>query len=157
MPFRFPLHAVLRMRESLEKAELQKLRICAAEVTGVRAEIESLNAEITSAQRALSEQTVEGISGAELQWGTVTDELRKEKLTRLQAKLNDLELARRKQQQKYGEARRQREILSNLRDREYSAYQLEMSKREQQQIDELFLIRGSVGRPSRSLDEENEP
>jgi len=157
MPFRFPLHAVLRMRESIEKAELQKLRIYAAEVAGARAEIDSLNSEIDLARRALFEQTVGGISGAELQWRAVTDELRKDKLTRLQAKLKDLELARKKQQQKYGEARRQREILSNLRDRKYSAYQLEMSKREQQQIDELFLIRGSVVRPSRSLNEENEP
>ena len=145
------------MRESIEKAELQKLRIYAAEVAGARAEIDSLNSEIDLARRAFFEQTVEGISGAELQWGAVTDELRKEKLTRLQARLNDLELARKKQQQKYGEARRQREILSNLRDRKFSAYQLEMSKREQQQIDELFLIRGSVGRPSRSLDEEHKP
>ena len=156
MPFRFSLHAVLRMRESIEKAELQKLRIRAAEVAHVRAEIDSLNSEIDLARRALFEQTADGISGAELQWGAIIGELRKEKLSLLRARLDELELARKKQQQKHADARRQREILSNLRDRKYSAYQLEMSRREQQQIDELFLIRGPAARPSRSLDEENE-
>jgi len=156
MPFRFSLHALLRVRESVEKAELQKLRICAADVAHAQAEIDALNSEIDLARQALFNQTVEGISGAELQWGAIIDGLRKERLTQLQANLDELELARKKQQHKYAEVRQRREILSNFRDRKYSAYQLETSRREQQQIDELFLIRGSVVRPPRGLDEQNE-
>jgi flagellar biosynthesis chaperone FliJ len=58
-------------------------------------------------------------------------------------KLRELEQARKKQQIRYTEARQQREILSNLRERQLSVYLREQARREQQSVDELFLIRRS--------------
>jgi flagellar export protein FliJ len=141
MAFHFSLRALLRLRESLERSELQRLRICAAQVAHVRMEIETLDAQIEAAQREILEQTAAGISGAELHMAAMSDALRREKRMSLATKLDELELARKKQQVRYAEARQRREILSNLRERQHSAYQLDQSRREQQQVDELFLIR----------------
>ena len=52
-----------------------------------------------------------------------------------------LEIARIERQKRYTEARQQREILSNLRERQLNVYNLILARREQQQLDELFLIR----------------
>ena len=56
-------------------------------------------------------------------------------------KLSELEQKRKEQQARYVQARMQREILSNLYKRQLAEYQLDQSRREQQRIDELFLIR----------------
>ena len=141
MPFHFTLAPLLRLRESLEKAELQRLRMIAMHVAQVRVEIESLDCEIEGARRQLLEQTATGISGAELQIAALLEASRHEYRIRLVAKLYELERARQKQQARYTEVRQQREIVSNLRERQLSAYQREQARRDQQQVDEFFLIR----------------
>jgi flagellar export protein FliJ len=148
MPFHFTLAPLLRLRESLEKAELQRLRMIAMQVAQARVEIESLDCEIENARRQLLEQTATGISGAELQIAALLEASRHEYRIRLVAKLYEHERARRKQQARYTEVRQQREIVSNLRMRQLSAYQREQARRDQQQVDEFFLIRrGARTRP----------
>lgn len=141
MPFHFTLAPLLRLRESLEKAELQRLRMMAMQVAQARVEIESLDCEIETARRQLLEQAATGISGAELNTAALLEAARREQRLRLVAKLDVLEQARRKQQSRYTEVRQQREIVSNLRKRQFSAYQREQARRDQQQVDEFFLIR----------------
>jgi flagellar export protein FliJ len=141
MPFHFTLAPLLRLRESLEKAELQRLRMMAMQVDQARVEIESLDCEIETARRQLLEETATGISGAELNMAALLEASRREYRLRLVAKLDVLEQARRKQQSRYTEVRQQREIVSNLRKRQLSAYQREQARHDQQQVDEFFLIR----------------
>jgi flagellar export protein FliJ len=141
MPFHFTLAPLLRLRESLEKAELQRLRMMAMQVAQVRVEIESLDCEIETARRQLLEETATGISGAELNMAALLEASRREYRLRLVAKFDVLEQARRKQQSRYTEVRQQREIVSNLRKRQLSAYQREQARHDQQQVDEFFLIR----------------
>jgi flagellar export protein FliJ len=145
MPFHFSLGALLRVRESQEKAELQRLQFCAAQVVQVRVEIDSLDADTDAARRQLLEQVTAGVSGAELQMAAISETLRQQARTSLLAKLEELERARKKQQLRYTSVRQTREIFSNLRKRYLSAYRLEESRRAQQQIDELFLIRRGAG------------
>jgi flagellar export protein FliJ len=141
VPFHFTLAPLLRLRESLEKAELQRLQMIAMQVAQVKVEIESLDREIEAARRQLLEQTATGISGAELNMAALLEAARREQRRRLVAKLDVLEQARRKQQSRYTEVRQQREIVSNLRKRQLSAYQREQARHDQQQVDEFFLIR----------------
>jgi flagellar export protein FliJ len=141
MPFHFTLAPLLRLRESLEKAELQRLRMMAMQVDQARVEIESLDCEIETARRQLLEETATGISGAELNMAALLEASRREYRLRLVAKIDVLEQARRKQQSRYTEVRQQREIVSNLRKRQLSAYQREQARHDQQQVDEFFLIR----------------
>ena len=144
MPFHFTLAPLLRLRESLEKAELQRLRMIAMQVAQARVEIESLDCEIEGMRRQLLEQTATGISGAELHMAALLEASHHEYRIRLVAKLYELERARQKQQACYTEVRQQREIISNLRKRQLSAYQREQARRDQQRVDELFLIRRSA-------------
>lgn len=154
MPFHFTLSSLLRLRESFEKIELQRLQTVAAQVAQVSAEIDSIDGEIEASRRQVLEQASAGISGAELHIAALGDSARRERRAALLTKRDELERARQEQQARYTEARRQREILSNLRQRQLSAYQREQSRREQQQIDELFLIRRSSRKRSDS-DREN--
>lgn len=156
MPFHFALSSLLRLRESFENIELQRLQAVAAQVAQVRAEIDSIEAEMEASRRQVLEQASAGISGAELHIAALGDSARKERRTVLLAKQDGLERTRREQQARYTEARRQREILCNLRQRQFSAYQLEQSRREQQQIDELFLIRHSSKKRSDDARENGE-
>jgi flagellar export protein FliJ len=141
MAFRFTLKAVLRVRESLEKAELQRLQAIASQVAGTRTEIESLDMDMESVRRQACEAVAIGVSGAELRFDALRETVYQERRVALVKKLEELEQLRRAQQQRYTKARQQREILSNLRQRQLAAYQLEQLRREQQQADELFLIR----------------
>ena len=143
MPFHFPLSSLLRLRESLEKNELQRLQALAAQIAQVRAEIESLDIQIESSRREVLEQAAAGISGAELHIAALGEFARLELRAKLIVRRDELERARQVQQARYAEARQRREILSNLQERQRSAYQHEQARREQQQVDELFLIRRS--------------
>ena len=53
------------------------------------------------------------------------------------AKLEDL---RRRQLEVFRKAQQQRQIMENLRDRQRAAYRLIQTRREQQQMDDRFLI-----------------
>ena len=143
MPFHFPLSSLLRLRESLEKNELQRLQALAAQIAQVRAEIESLDTQIESSRREVLEQAAAGISGAELHIAALGEFARLELRAKLIVRRDELERARQVQQVRYADARQRREILSNLQERQCSAYQHEQARREQQQVDELFLIRRS--------------
>lgn len=146
MAFRFSLQALLRVRQSLEKAELQRLQIIAAHAVRVRAAIESVDAEQQAAKRSMIEAAAAGISGAELRFEALRDAAFAERRAALVKKLAEIEKLRREQQARYLRVRQQREILSELRERQFAAYRAEQARREQQQIDELFLIRRGVAR-----------
>jgi flagellar export protein FliJ len=142
MKFHFTLNGVLRLRLSLERAELQRLHAIAADVAQARAEIESLEQEREAAQRRVSETvTASGMTGAELQFEAAREAARGVLRAQLMQRLSDLEQKRKEQQARYVHARMQREIISNLYERQLAEYKLEQSRREQQRIDELFLIR----------------
>ena len=144
MPFRFSLGALLRVRESQEKAELQRLHVCVAQMMQVREGIRLLDEETDAERRQLMEQVSAGVSGAELHMAVASEAVRRETRATMVVKLEELEAARKKQLLRYTAMRQQREILSNLRKRHWSAYQLEESRRAQQEIDELFLLRRGV-------------
>ena len=141
MPFQFTLPALLRLRESFEKMELQRLQAIAAQLMKIRAEIELIDAETDTARRDIVEQSLSGISGAELHVALASEEVRHLRRLMLVTKQAEAQEAHKAQMLRYKEARQRREILSNLRERQLSAYEREQARREQQRIDELFLIR----------------
>lgn len=143
MAFHFTLNGLMRLRESLERAELQRLHSVAGAVASACAEIESLEKVMEAAHRRTSDTVVAaGLTGAELHFEIARDTAWNAQRSHLLKKLSDLEQKRRDQQARYLQARMQREILSNLYERQFAEYELEQSRRMQQRIDELFLIRG---------------
>ncbi len=141
MPFLFTLHALLRVREIEEKAELQRLQIMAAQIASARSEIASLDAGAERARRTLWEESPAGMSGAELQFSVTRDVIYRERRRTLAARLQELEQAQQTQQARYLKARQQREILSHLREQQLAAYEVDQSRKAQRQMDELFLLR----------------
>lgn len=141
MAFHFSLRALLRLRESVEKAELLRLQKIAAQAVQLRLEIESIDGEIRIRRQELLNQAANGISGAELHLASLMEAGRQQSRTQMLTKLEEVEQLRKKQQLRYTHAHQQRETLSNLRERQLSVYMREQARREQQQVDELFLIR----------------
>jgi flagellar export protein FliJ len=143
MAFHFTLNGLMRLRESLERAELQRLHSIAGAVASARAEIESLEKVMEAARRRTFDTVVSsGLTGAELHFEIARDAAWNAQRSQLLKKLFELEQKRKDQQARYLQARMQREILSNLHDRQLADYELDQSRRMQQRIDELFLIRG---------------
>jgi len=141
MPFRFTLKALLRLRETSERTELDKLRAIAAQIIRAKAEIELLDDDSDAERRKMLDEAAKGITGAELHLEVLREEAYRARRSALVKEVKELEIARIERQKRYTEARQQREILSNLRERQLTAYNLILARREQQQLDELFLIR----------------
>jgi flagellar export protein FliJ len=149
MAFQFTLRGLLRLRLSLEQAELLKLQAIAAEVARARAEIESVESETDALRRRTHEALVsEGLTGAEWQFDMARETSLEALRSELLKKLATLEEKRKQQQARYRKAHMQREILSSLRERQKTQYDIEESRRAQQRTDELFLIR-SISSPER--------
>jgi flagellar export protein FliJ len=159
MAFHFTLNGLLRLRESLERAELQRLHSIAGIAALARAEIESLEKIMEEAhRRAFDTVVAAGLTGAELHFEIAKDAAWNVQRSQLLKKLIELEQKRKDQQSRYLHARMQREILSNLRDRQLADYEIDQSRRVQQRIDELFLIRGipAAKQPKPASNEESE-
>jgi flagellar export protein FliJ len=142
MSFHFTLNGLLRLRESLERAELQRLQAAAAAAALARAEIEALEKDIDTVRRRTSEtMAASGLTGAELHFEMAKEVTLNALLAEVLKRLSELEQKRREQQERYIQARMQREILTNLYKRKLAEYELDQSRRAQQRVDELFLIR----------------
>jgi flagellar export protein FliJ len=141
MAFRFPLQSLLKLRESLEHAEFMRLQAAVAAIVAIQAKIEAIEKERMNSSRAIFKELNQGISGSELEFEAV----RQRTLTELRATAaKDLvaaEQRRREQLAQYQKARMAREILANLRVRQFEAYELVQNRKEQAQADELHLLR----------------
>jgi len=141
MAFVFSLKTLLRLRELREAAEMQTLRSLASEVAAVRAEIEALETAGEEQQRVVCRDSLQGVSGADLHMHLRRQTAVREHRERLAQKLKDLEKAREAQQATYTRARQEREVLSTIREEQLAMYEEEQSRRDQRQIDDLFLVR----------------
>jgi flagellar export protein FliJ len=144
MAFRYPFQSLLRLRESLERQEEQRLLAIAAVVARLRAQIEKHRQGELAAKRVVLEEMEKGSSGAALQFagfcGTASHFVRKG----LELQLEEEERKRLVQLREYQAARRKREVLQSLRERRETAYELEFARHEQQAADEAFLMRPRV-------------
>jgi flagellar export protein FliJ len=157
MSFHFTLNGLLRLRESLERAELQRLHSIAGAIALARSEIESLEKVMETARNHTFDAiAATGLTAAELHFQIARDAAWNAQRSQLLKKISALEQKRKEQQARYLQARMQREILSNLHERQLAEYELAQSRRLQQRIDELFLIRGipAAKRLKPALDDE---
>ena len=139
--FHFSLESLLRLRKSLE--HIEELRLLDA-----NHRVERQRALIIAAEewgRALNERrAVElklGANGAELQFEIACRDQLQVLMQTLQKQLAALVEQRARQQEHYSQARRDREILEQLRDEQFARYHLEEVRRQQRRADETFLLR----------------
>jgi flagellar export protein FliJ len=141
MAFRFPLQAVFHYRQSVEHQQELRLRAANQQVARARHLLDQIDLRLRQMRTSQSQHLQNGTTSAELRF-----ELASETTLRQQHQLVENELARaqnlRDQQQRiFQHARREREIFESLRDRQLRQYKLDSARREQRQLDDLFLLR----------------
>jgi flagellar export protein FliJ len=140
MAFRFSLRPILRLRASYERLERLRLLALAAAIVRVREEIAALTRESQGARRRMNEGLALGVMGAEIQFDTVCERFRTDRKQALATQLEELEGQQERQRVAYRAARQKREILENLRERQWNEYRLKQARREQAGLDELHLL-----------------
>jgi len=140
MAFRYPLQSILRLRSSLERQAEQRLFVLAGHVVGLRREIEGLERSELERKRTANVELRSGSFAATLQHLEICAQATREKRKELQLQMVAAEHQRLAQLSIYLQARQKREILSRLREQQKSEYELEVSRREQQNADETHLL-----------------
>ena len=142
MAFRYKLEAILRLRNSIERQEEQRLLAIASTVARLRAEIVRHDENRLHEKREAFEELKMGASGAVLQFMAMCEVASEERRNRLLRTLKECEEKRLEQMAVYRKARQKREILASLRERQKYSHDLEHSRHVQQDVDEAFLFRG---------------
>jgi len=141
MAFHFPLQAVLHFRQSVEHQQELRLRAANQQVARVRRLIEQIDARLQQTQTRQSQDVSVGTSGAELRFAVLCEANLRQQRQVLHVELARLQKLRDEQQKAFQQARRERETFESLRDHQLHAYQRNAARREQRQLDDLFLMR----------------
>jgi flagellar export protein FliJ len=140
MSFHFSLQAVLRLRESFERRERLRLEIIAREIAKASQQCQHALLDRDKARLELQNKLRQGTTATEMQFELACDRARVRRIEALNEHLGKLQDLRRRQLEVFRKAQQQRKILENLRDRQLAAYQLIQNRREQQQMDDRFIL-----------------
>lgn len=141
MAFQFALQSVLRLRASLERQEELRLLSAAAAVAKLRGELDRIQTEQVRRKRAVLGELAAGSLGAVLQYSSFCDGASLWAQKNLRVQIEEAERQRLVQLGRYQVARQKREILERLREHQRDAFTVAFNRREQQSVDEAFLIR----------------
>lgn len=141
MAFRFSLDALLRMWKSRENFERLRLEALAAKIQRLRQEIEAVERASREDRRNLASTLSEGMAASQLQFVALCAEGQRCFRDLMEKQVAELSKQHDAQRKIFEYARRQREILENLRSRKLEAYRAIEARDLQQQMDELFLAR----------------
>jgi flagellar export protein FliJ len=141
MAFHFALDPVVRFRQSVEDREQAALEKIAGELAQLSEALESAKQKIQESEAArvadLCKPTiglhVHASYGEVMHW--------KQRRKDLEGQLKQLEQARDMQLRVYEAARRDREILTNMHDKQRAAYESDRTRREQKTLDDQTLAR----------------
>lgn len=139
MTFRFPLQSYLGVREAYEQQERLRLAKWIQRIHQVRQQMDALDREKATVQQNLARELKEGLVGAEIQFELAREAAIAQHHAALTHKLSEFERERQTQELVFQQARRDRKILGNLRNRLLSQYHQEEKRREQRQMDDLYL------------------
>jgi len=138
MAYKFPLAAVLRLRESIETREERTLLSMQMEIGKVSRTIEELTAAIAGAREAQEGAMRQPAPAGHLHSVLWECQAAAHRKSVLQKQLDALHKKRDEQMQVYRDAHRDREMLSDLHSRNKEAYAVEETRAQQKQLDDLF-------------------
>jgi flagellar export protein FliJ len=141
MPFRFPLAAVLLVRENAEEREERALKKIQLELAHISRQVKEVNAEIARAHDAREESMRKPIPAFQLQAYLTQLEQAAEKKKILLHHLQNLRLELDRQMNVYQACHRDREALSNMLEKQREAYDREQTREQQKQLDDMFMAR----------------
>ncbi len=141
MAFSFSLESLLRLRSSLERQEQARLQMAAQRMFAAQARCESLAAERVELEDKFRVLLKAGMTSSELYFHLSS----RSGLDSAEAEAKRVIAEARKQWQeqrsRFLKSRRDREVISSVRDRQYQEYLIQQARHEQQQIDDLFAMR----------------
>lgn len=141
MAFRFSLDAVLRFRESLEHSEETTLLLIVRQMVEAEQELQEVEAEQARIRGQLEKDLACTLPAAHLIDIAQRELELKGTADGLRVRLRQLEARRLTQLAVYQAVRRDRQVLSELRERQRYAYQLEQNRQDQKTLDDMFLVR----------------
>lgn len=141
MAFHFPLHAVFHFRQSVEHQQELRLRAANQQVARVRHLLDQLDERIRQAQIRESQELSAGTTSAELRFTLGAEAALLQQRQDGERELSRWQSLRDQQQKIFQQARRERETFESLRNHQFREYQRDAARREQRQLDDLFLLR----------------
>jgi flagellar export protein FliJ len=141
MAFQFSLAAVLRMRGIMEEREESLLQKILFDIGKTLDDLKRVEAELQQTQADRHAQALEPCLGLHLHasYGEIKQlQLRRKECEVL---LKNLQAARDAQLLVYQAARRDRELLSNMRDEQRTAHEAQANRREQNFLDDNHIAR----------------
>jgi len=143
MPFLFALDAVLHFRTSVEHQQELRLRSCNQQVARVRRLLEQIDTHLSLLRTERGQQLAAGAASSELQFDLSCEAAVRKQRDELERELAHVQRLRDQQQRVFHQARRERETIESLKDRQLREYNREAARREQRQLDDLHLLRRS--------------
>ena len=141
MAFQFPLYAVLHFRQSIEHQQELRLRAANQQMARVQHGIEQIDAGREQLYAERSRGLGAGVTAAELRFGLQCEAELVRRKRELETQLVRLQQLRDQQRAIFQEARRARRTLESVRDGQLRLYKKEAARREQKNLDDLFLLR----------------
>jgi flagellar FliJ protein len=141
MAFHFSLAAVLRYRESIEQREYLALESIQRDIVRVETQIREVEEAYSVATQNRTKELSRGSRAAAIQSEYQYQKTLEQRREALESLLMELKIKWRQQLSSYDLARRNRETLKKLREKQLDAFTREQTKREQNILDDLFLSR----------------
>src|SRR5581483_309571 len=148
MAFRFALGSLLRLRQSIEHQQELLLQKATQAVLSVQRDIEDVDRRVATILTAEADQLGLGVTAAELQFAELCRSLLREFRSDLEHELGRRQEARQQQSERFQAARRDREVIESLRQRQLQVYRVQENRREQRRMDDLLLLRREFQRHS---------
>ena len=144
MAFHFPIEAVLRYRRSIERQQELRLQQANQKLAATEQQLLELLHSLTKMAHAQAEQLQSGTTAAEMHFSLLSRGIILRQRSELETQKIREQAVCRECVQALRQARRLREAVENLRGQQFAAYQQEGRRREQRQLDDLFLLRRNL-------------
>jgi flagellar FliJ protein len=140
MAFRFALAPLLRLRQSIERQRALALQEASLRVSRAQETLAHLDRFLANSAQSDSASLAAGRTAAELQFADLCRDNMHRFRQDLQSNIRKLELLRQQAAGEYQQAYREREVLDTLRARQRRVYQQEQLRRQQREVDSVFLL-----------------
>jgi flagellar export protein FliJ len=143
MGFHFAFEALYRLRQSVEHQYELRLRAANQQVAKVRHSLDQLKEQAQRLRTESSQDLRSGTTAAEIRFTLHNIDLVAAHHRELEQLLQRVSTMRDQQETLFRQAHRERETLEILREQQLQRYERTQLRRQQQRLDELFLLRRS--------------